>query len=96
MNLEAARQRLFNMSFDPYHCVEKRWGARLPEELLGCTDDSNKNAWYEAQRWLRYQSERRYDARMDYSLSDLTGPKPGAGIDAPPDIDVVGYLKSLL
>lgn len=95
MNLEAGRQRLFNMSFDPYHCVEKRWGARLPEELNGCTDDANKNAWYEAERWLRYQSERRYDARMDYSLSDLTGPKPGAGIEAPPDIDIVGYLKSL-
>lgn len=95
MNLEAARQRLFNMSFDPYHCVEKRWGARIPEELAGCTDDANKNAWYEAQKWLRYQSERRYDARMDYSLEELTGPKPGAGVEAPPDIDIVGYLKSL-
>lgn len=95
MNLEAARQRLFNMSFDPYHCVEKRWGARIPEELAACPDDANKNAWYESQRWLRYQSERRYDARMDYSLADLTGPMPGAGVDVPPDIDIVGYLKAL-
>ncbi|KYG70213.1 hypothetical protein [Bdellovibrio bacteriovorus] len=94
MNLEAARQRLFNMSFDPYHCIEHRWGARLEQELAACTDDENKRAWYEAEKWLRYQSERRYDARMDYSLDQLTGPLPGAGVAAPADVDIVGYLKS--
>lgn len=96
MNLEAARQRLFNMSFDPYHCVENRWGARMPEELASCTDDANKRAWYAKEQWLRNQPDRRYDARMDYSLDEITGPMPGGGgIATPPDIDIVGYLKSL-
>lgn len=96
MNLEAARQRLFEMSFDPYHCMELRWGARLPQELAACRDDSNKRAWYDAEKWLRFQVERRYDAKMDYSLYELTGPKPGAGVAAPPDIDIIGFLKSMM
>ncbi|MEN0060449.1 MAG: hypothetical protein AAGB31_16535, partial [Bdellovibrio sp.] len=93
LNLEAARQRLFQMSFDPYHCPELRWGARLESEMAGCADDSNKLAWYERERWLRYQYERRYEDRMDYSLEELTGPLPGAGIAAPPEVDIVEYLK---
>ncbi len=94
MNLEAARQRLFAMSFDPYHCIELRWGARIDAELASCQDDSNKRAWYTQQQWLRNQSERRYDARMDYSLSELRGPMEGVGITTPPDVDIIGYLKS--
>lgn len=94
LDIEAARQRLFNMSFDPYHCPELRWGARQMQELASCKDDANKLAWYEAEKWLRYQTERRYDAKMDYSLAELTGPKPGAGVAAPPDIDILAYLKS--
>lgn len=96
MNLEAARQRLFAMSFDPYHCIEHRWGARLPQEIAACPDNQNKRDWYRQQQWLRNQHERNYEARMDYSLSELTGPMPGGvGTASPPDIDIVGYLKSL-
>ncbi|UYL07609.1 hypothetical protein B9G69_011185 [Bdellovibrio sp. SKB1291214] len=95
MNLEAARQRLYNMSFDPYHCPEMRWGARKPQELQSCTDDQNKRAWFDAERWLRNQIERRYDVRMDYTVDQLgAGPKPGVGTDTAPDIDIVTYLKS--
>ncbi len=94
MNLEAGRQRLFDMSFDPYHCIELRWGARIPEELASCQDDSNKRQWYDQERWLRNQWERRYDARMDYSLPELRGPLPGAGIADTPDVDIVSYLRS--
>ncbi len=93
-NLEEARQRLFDMSFDPYHCVELRWGARTAEELATCKDDSNKREWYSKEKWLRFQWERRYDARMDYSLRDLTGPLPGAGIAEAPNTDVLGFLRS--
>lgn len=95
MNLEAGRQRLWDMSFDPYHCIELRWGARVAGELASCQDDANKRAWYAAEKWLRYQSERKYDARMDYSLNELKGPLPSAGVASPEDIDIVGYLKSM-
>ncbi|MBO9665248.1 MAG: hypothetical protein J7501_00350 [Bdellovibrio sp.] len=94
MNMEAARQRLFNMSFDPFHCPELRWGARMPEEVASCQDDSNKRAWYNGEKWLRFQTERRYDQRMDYTVDQLTGPLPGVGVAAPPDVDIVTYLKS--
>ncbi|MGZ3824799.1 MAG: hypothetical protein ACXVCR_07570, partial [Bdellovibrio sp.] len=68
--------------------------ARIDQELSSCQDSAEKRQWYENEKWLRYQNERRYDARMDYSLRELTGPLPGAGIATPPDIDIVGYLKS--
>ncbi|WP_373999191.1 hypothetical protein [Bdellovibrio bacteriovorus] len=92
LNMEVARHRLFDLSFDPYHCVELRWGAANPQELATCLDTPVKREWYSRERWLRYQWERRYDARMDYSLEELDGPKPGAGIAAPPDVDVVRFL----
>ncbi len=94
MNLEAARQRLFAMSFDPYHCVESRWGARIPQELEACADDTNKQQWYQQEQWLRNQTDRRYDVQMNFSLQELNGPKPGVGVAAPPDVDIVTYLKS--
>jgi hypothetical protein len=94
LNLEDVRKRLFDLSFDPYHCVELRWGAKSPQELASCSDNENKLSWFRQERWLRYQYERRYDARMDYSLAELNGPKPGAGIAQPPNVDIVGYLSS--
>jgi hypothetical protein len=94
LNADDARRRLFDLSFDPYHCVELRWGASTPQELSACQDNDNKKRWYAQERWLRYQWERRYDVRMDFSLDELTGPKPGAGIAAPPDVDIVRYLNS--
>ncbi|MNS29036.1 hypothetical protein D3C72_610290 [compost metagenome] len=94
LDIEDLRLRLFDISFDPYHCVEYRWGAKDPQELASCRDNDNKKAWYSQERWLRYQWERRYDAKMDYSLAELTGPLPGAGIANPPDVDIVKYLSS--
>lgn len=94
LDLESARNRLFDLSFDPYHCVELRWGARSLQELSSCQDDANKREWFSRERWLRYQWERRYDARMDYSLDELTGPKPGAGLATPPNVDIISYLNS--
>lgn len=94
LNLEDARKRLFDLSFDPYHCVELRWGAKTPQELSSCADDANKREWYARERWLRYQWERRYDVRMDYSLDELTGPKPGVGIAQPPNVDIPGFLRA--
>lgn len=93
LNLDQVRERLFDLSFDPYHCVELRWGARSAQELASCPDGANKRAWYSQERWLRNQIERRYDARMDYSLEELTGPLPGAGVAESPDVDIVSFLR---
>lgn len=89
---EDARRRLFALSFDPYHCPERRWGASDPAELSTCPDSTLKAAWYVAEQKLRNQIERTYDARMDFSLAELGTPGPGKGVDTPPDTDVRAYL----
>jgi hypothetical protein len=92
--------RLWEMSFDPYHCPERRWGA-AGAELETCTDDENKTAWYNAQRYLRYQAERTYDVRMDFALHELKPPylappeKGGLGVESPADHDIRKYLLTL-
>ena len=94
MGYEEARRRLFEMSFDPYQCVERRWGANSGYEFAPCPDNTMKTAWYEAERNLRNQIDRTYDARMDFTLAELKTPGPGKGVPAPPDTDVRAYLLS--
>jgi hypothetical protein len=89
---EQARLRLFAMSFDPYHCVERRWGARDARELDCCRDGSVKRAWYAAEQNLRNQIDRTYDAQMGFTLGELNAHAPGSGVAKPPDIDVRTYL----
>lgn len=93
LTYEEIRKRLFQLSFDPYHCIERRWGASQPAEVSTCRDDATKAAWYAAEQGFRNQIDRTYDARMDFTLSELQGPiGPGKGVALPPDIDVRGYL----
>ena len=92
LSFEEVRQRLFALSFDPYHCPEQRWGAS-DAELSSCKADGAKDAWYLAEQSLRNQIERRYDARMDYSLDELG--RSGIGVAVAPDTDVLGYLSGI-
>ncbi len=92
LGYEQARARLFAMSFDPYHCIEHRWGANDPAELSTCTDSATKRAWYAAEQHLRNQLDRTYDAQMDFALDELGDPGPGKGVANPPDTDTRGYL----
>ncbi len=88
-----ALKRLFAMSFDPYHCVERRWGATDPKELATCQDGPEKRAWYDAEQGLRNQLERSYEARMDHELTALKeAGGQGKGVAQPPDIDVRAFL----
>lgn len=84
--------RLFKLSFDPYHCIERRWGATNPAELATCKDGATKRKWYAAEQRLRNQIDRKYDLRMDFDLAGLRKAKPGSGVDAPPNIDVTDLL----
>ena len=89
LSYEDARRRLFRLSFDPYQCVEQRWGA-AGAELATCRDGSVKRRWYDAEQRLRNQIERTYDARMDFSLGELESGQGGTA--AAPETDVRSYL----
>ncbi len=88
---EEARQRLFAMSFDPYQCPERRWGA-TGAELATCPDGANKHAWYRAEQSLRNQTDRTYETRMDWSLADLQSGDGRIGVAQAPDTDTRGLL----
>ena len=92
LSFEDVRKRLFRLSFDPYHCVERRWGAR-GRELETCRDGTTKEAWYEAEQRLRNQIERSYETKMGFGLTQLRRAVPGSGVDAPPDTDVLAMLR---
>jgi hypothetical protein len=85
-------RRLPGLSFDPHHCIERRWGARDPQELATCPDGTAKADWYAAQRRLRNQLDRLYDVRMNFSLADLRRRAPGSGVDEPPGFGVLELL----
>jgi len=92
LSYEEVRKRLFKLDFDPYHCVERRWGATGEQELATCSDGELKGAWYDVLQPLRNQLDRTYEARMDFTLSELKTPGAGKGVAEPPDVDVRGYL----
>ncbi len=91
LTLEDIEERLWDLSFDPYHCVEHRWGAR-GSEAATCSDSDLKKAWYAAERRLRNQIERTYDTRMDFNLDELRRAVPGSGVDEAPTVN----LKALV
>jgi hypothetical protein len=100
LNLAHVMERLWDLSFDPYHCPERRWGASGAEAET-CRDDDLKTRWYKAQRYLRYQAERTYDVRMDFTVDEIKPPyvappeKGGLGVDAPADADIRAFLARI-
>lgn len=91
------KSRLFQLSFDPHHCVERRWGATSAEELKSCPDDKLKRDWYEAQQRLRNQIVRTIGDRMDFTLDDLhrhARDKSNVGDDQPPEIELAILLAA--
>ena len=90
------KKRLFLMSFDPHHCVERRWGATSTEELRTCPDDGLKQAWYEAQQRLRNQTVRTIGDRMNFTIEDLRRQaresSDEVGDDEPPVIEIASLL----
>jgi hypothetical protein len=90
-----AMKRLFAMSFDPYDCVERRWGATSEAELSTCTNSSSKNRWYNAMQRLRNQIDRTYETRMDFTVKELEAKPNGSGVDTAPDVDVKAVIDNI-
>jgi hypothetical protein len=86
--------RLYKLSFDPYHCIELRWGAE-GDEAANCGDGRQKRAWYAAEQRLRNQSDRTYDAQMGFSVAELNAHGKWTGIDDPPPVDVKALIDNI-
>jgi hypothetical protein len=95
LRLPEVKDRLFALSFNPYDCIERRWGASTPAELASCANTAAEERWYAAQQGLRNQVDRDYSARTDFSVQELEAGGPGTGPQTPPDIDVITLIKSI-
>jgi hypothetical protein len=92
LGFEEIKRRLYKLSFDPYHCIERRWGADEPQELASCADDGLKTAWYHGELRLRQQLVRTYGEPMGWGLAELQNQSLDIGIKDPPDLDVLRVL----
>lgn len=94
MTFDDMMHRLFTISFDPYHCVELRWGA-AGDERASCTDNKAKQRWYEAEQRLRNQPDRTYDISMAFDLDDLSHHVKGSGLDHAPPVDIKTLIDNM-
>ncbi len=69
-NLKESLDDLFKLSFDPYHCIELRWGLS-GSDLDSCDQRDDKWDWYRAEQPLRNQIDRDYSKFMGYELNEL-------------------------
>ena len=90
LELGDVASRLFTLDFDPYHCIERRWGATNPEELASCKDDETKTRWYKAEQVLRNQIDAGYVARQAISLNEMEK----IALTAPSGLDVNALIQS--
>jgi hypothetical protein len=94
-DFKEATSRLFAMSFDPYQCIERRWGATSDEELATCKDDETKARWYKAEQNMRNQAERVYVPKARFSIAELEQNAPGTGARRPPPSDIAQLIDNI-
>lgn len=68
---EVALSRLSRMSFDPYMCVERRWGAAYRSEMKDCVSEGQEAEFHRLTQFLRNRTERDASEMMGYTLSEL-------------------------
>ena len=94
LGFDDVAQRLFRLDFDPYHCIERRWGA-TGEEAASCTDDETKTRWYKAEQRMRNSADRDYAAHMGFDVAQLEKVSTVAGTDTPPTTNVKGLIDHI-
>jgi hypothetical protein len=88
--------RIYDVSFDPYHCPELRWGAK-GRELESCPEYRSRDKkmdWYTAQEFIRYTIDR--DTSVDYSVpfSQFRGLNSQKLLSMRPmDLNIAGILN---
>jgi hypothetical protein len=71
LGLETLLGRMTRLSYDPYACPERRWGATGAAELNSCADDQEKTEWHLLQQFLRNADEKDTTGVHGWSLSEL-------------------------
>ena len=95
MNLLQAVTRLNVMSFDPYQCVERRWGAAEGSpELSSCQEDQTNEDWYAAERFLRNKLDKNPTADGDMTLEQTQ--QLNAQSKGVYNYDLIYYLQKYL
>lgn len=94
LDFDAITHRLFAMSFDPYNCVELRWGDDGP----ACPDQSGKRAWYAREASARHVIDRgtgRTAGPQDVDIRGLIANMPARvpWVQHYPGADQVSVLK---
>jgi hypothetical protein len=86
LTIDTVLDRLFALSFDPYHCPELRWGAAAGSpELSTCPDNAEKLGWYRAEQRLRNQIDRQYGVATPLGM----GPEHTPDVDFRRALDVL-------
>jgi hypothetical protein len=69
LSFDDIAHRLFAMSFDPYNCVELRWG----DDGTGCPDQAGKRRWYGIEEQARHVVDRDTGATAGPQDVDIRG-----------------------
>lgn len=87
LSLADVEARLFDLSFDPYHCVEMRWGAHPTKsaEMASCRTDQAHMQRFADERKQRNAIDREYGNPTPFSW----------GPETPEDVNVSKLLRSM-
>lgn len=85
LTFDEITNRLFRLSFDPYHSIEYRWGGGVAE-LAASADNQTKKRFYELEWRLRNQIERIYNQPTPLSM----------GPEKSPEVSVKKWLLAFL
>ncbi len=67
IDLVDVMDNLYKMSYDPFDCVEHRWGSNS----TSCRDDNAKVSWYQSQQIFRFEIGRHPEWKMGQTLEQL-------------------------
>jgi hypothetical protein len=71
LTLQDLIARAARLSFDPYQCIENRWGANTEAELKSCNNTDEKNRWHRATQFLRNMYSRPSALKTDKTLEEF-------------------------
>ena len=89
MNFAMLEHNLFAMSFDPYDCIELRWG----DDRASCTNQTAKRRWYAAAQGLRNDYVRAMDGGVGTG-GDVAEIESRGGPNAP-DINIRNLIAGM-